>query len=431
MILVYDVTRWGRFQDPDEAAHYEFLCKSAGVRVHYSAEHFSNNGDIASTILKGLKRVMAGEYSRELSQNVFAGLSRLAKSGFRTGAIPGYGLRRMLVSADGTRKQQLNQGERKSISTDRVILVLGPPEEIFWVREIYRMFVRDGRSFTNIAAELEKRHAPIAQGRKWGYSVVRTILTHPKYMGTVCYNRTTEKLRSKTRRLPESAWIMVPNAVEPIVNASLFEAAQEALRQKSWNQSNEQILERLKGILKMYGHLSHVGLTMNGLSRPGIVSRFGSLFRAYELAGYQSPYKKTSEHRLQVRRIRAEIMGQLVEMFPGEVSMASPTRGTGNWLRLRNGLRVAVRVCRSIHLKRKGRTWTLQAARHERARVTLMAGMNPENTAVEALFIVGQLRNRNKLHIKDDHEWLQNGTRLSELRHFLQVVRSHRGTLEA
>jgi DNA invertase Pin-like site-specific DNA recombinase len=28
-ILVYDVSRWGRFQDPDEAAHYEFLCKAA------------------------------------------------------------------------------------------------------------------------------------------------------------------------------------------------------------------------------------------------------------------------------------------------------------------------------------------------------------------------------------------------------------------
>ena len=29
-ILVYDVSRWGRFQDCDEAAYYEFLCKSAG-----------------------------------------------------------------------------------------------------------------------------------------------------------------------------------------------------------------------------------------------------------------------------------------------------------------------------------------------------------------------------------------------------------------
>ena len=30
-ILVYDISRWGRFQDTDEAAHYEFLCKSSGV----------------------------------------------------------------------------------------------------------------------------------------------------------------------------------------------------------------------------------------------------------------------------------------------------------------------------------------------------------------------------------------------------------------
>jgi len=29
-ILVYDVSRWGRFQDSDEAAHYEFVCKVAG-----------------------------------------------------------------------------------------------------------------------------------------------------------------------------------------------------------------------------------------------------------------------------------------------------------------------------------------------------------------------------------------------------------------
>jgi DNA invertase Pin-like site-specific DNA recombinase len=33
IILVYDVSRWGRFQDVDEAAHYEYLCKSSGVPV--------------------------------------------------------------------------------------------------------------------------------------------------------------------------------------------------------------------------------------------------------------------------------------------------------------------------------------------------------------------------------------------------------------
>jgi len=50
-ILVYDVSRWGRFQDSDEAAHYEFLCKRAGIQVHYCAEPFANDGTVLSSIL--------------------------------------------------------------------------------------------------------------------------------------------------------------------------------------------------------------------------------------------------------------------------------------------------------------------------------------------------------------------------------------------
>jgi DNA invertase Pin-like site-specific DNA recombinase len=34
-ILVYDVSRWGRFPNTDEAAHYEFLCSSSGIPLHY------------------------------------------------------------------------------------------------------------------------------------------------------------------------------------------------------------------------------------------------------------------------------------------------------------------------------------------------------------------------------------------------------------
>src|SRR5262245_35898798 len=33
LILVYDVSRWGRFQDADESAHYEYTCKQAGIQV--------------------------------------------------------------------------------------------------------------------------------------------------------------------------------------------------------------------------------------------------------------------------------------------------------------------------------------------------------------------------------------------------------------
>jgi DNA invertase Pin-like site-specific DNA recombinase len=73
VILVYDISRWGRFQDADESAYYEFMCKQAGIRVLYCAEQFENDGSFASTMAKYLKRAMAGEYSRELSTKVFIG----------------------------------------------------------------------------------------------------------------------------------------------------------------------------------------------------------------------------------------------------------------------------------------------------------------------------------------------------------------------
>src|ERR1700704_1440918 len=115
-ILVYDVSRWGRFQDADESAHYEFLCKSAGIPVHYCAETFVNDGTLPNMLLKALKRSMAGEYSRELGVKVFAGQRTVYLRGFRgSGGRPGYGLRRMLVSPEGKAKQLLAMGERKAI----------------------------------------------------------------------------------------------------------------------------------------------------------------------------------------------------------------------------------------------------------------------------------------------------------------------------
>jgi DNA invertase Pin-like site-specific DNA recombinase len=72
-ILVYDVSRWGRFQDADESAYYEYICKRARISVQYCAEQFENDGSPVSSIVKGVNREMAGEYSRELSVKVFAG----------------------------------------------------------------------------------------------------------------------------------------------------------------------------------------------------------------------------------------------------------------------------------------------------------------------------------------------------------------------
>jgi DNA invertase Pin-like site-specific DNA recombinase len=111
VILVYDVSRWGRFQDADESAYYEYICRRAKVGVHYCAEQFENDGSPISTIVKGVKRAMAGEYSRELSTKVFAGQCRLVELGFHQGGMPGFGLRRMLRDQSGQTKGVLSHGE--------------------------------------------------------------------------------------------------------------------------------------------------------------------------------------------------------------------------------------------------------------------------------------------------------------------------------
>jgi DNA invertase Pin-like site-specific DNA recombinase len=203
-ILVYDVSRWGRFQDTDEAAHYEFLCKSAGVPIHYCAETFANDGSLPSSIMKALKRAMAGEYSRELGVKVIAGQKRLAALGFKQGGIPGYGFRRLLVSGEGIPKQLLADGELKSIATDRVILVPGPPFEIEEVQQMFRKYTVGRMSHKAIARDLNRRRVPSVKNRSWTHSVVATLLSHPKYVGCNVFNRTTMRLGTAPVAVPTS-----------------------------------------------------------------------------------------------------------------------------------------------------------------------------------------------------------------------------------
>jgi DNA invertase Pin-like site-specific DNA recombinase len=82
VILVYDVSRWGRFQDSDEAAHYEYLCKSAGVPVHYCAEMFANDNSLSALMMKALKRTRPFRKSQSWTRSI--GKARLQAGRERT-----------------------------------------------------------------------------------------------------------------------------------------------------------------------------------------------------------------------------------------------------------------------------------------------------------------------------------------------------------
>jgi DNA invertase Pin-like site-specific DNA recombinase len=323
-ILVYDISRWGRFQDTDEAAHYEFLCKSSGVPVHYCAEPFANDGTIPSSILKTLKRTMAAEYSRELGVKVYDGKKRLALLGFRMGGSPGYGLRRILVSADGKRKQQLAPGEYKYTSTDRVLLIPGPKKETEQIRQVFAMFLR-GQSLSSIARDLNVRGVPYVNGRTWSYEAILRMLTHPKYAGCNVWNQTSQKLHGPVVSVPREQWIRRPGSFRPIVSTRIFEKAEMRLRKGISRIPDEVLLKKVKRLLAAKGRLSQ-DIIQDARSVPSTSTyydHFGGLQRVYELIGYRPAPRifDRMEHRQRTMRLRRGLLKQLKAMFPQHVEV--------------------------------------------------------------------------------------------------------------
>jgi DNA invertase Pin-like site-specific DNA recombinase len=298
-ILVYDVSRWGRFQDPDEAAYYEFICKQAGVTVEYCAEPFENDGTPLSTMMKCMKRAMAGEFSRELSVKVFAGQSRLIQMGYRVSGAPGFGLRRMLVNQFGNPKFILKSGEQKSIATDRVILVPGPTQEVETVRWIYSTYVHERLGPGRIAKLLNGRGIANGTGNLWTGTQVRWLLRSEKYIGNNVWGRESTRLLQKRVQNSPDKWIRAEGAFEPIIERTLFDAAQAVdgsmsitYRGRPRHLSNDEMLEGLRRLRRKEGFLSVrlINATKTIPSDATYRARFGSLLTAYEAIGYQQTW---------------------------------------------------------------------------------------------------------------------------------------------
>jgi hypothetical protein len=256
----------------------------------YVAEQFENDGSPVSTIVKGVKRAMAGEYSRELSAKVFAGQCRLIEMGFRQGGPAGFGLRRMLIDQTGDTKGELKRGEHKSLQTDRVVLVPGPEREIKIVQQMYHWLINEDLPLSHIAQRLNSMKSKTDLERDWTHSSVRQVLTNEKYIGNNVYNRRSFKLKKKHVNNPPEMWIRKEGAYEGIVSLDTFMQVQEILAERSRRLSDEELLAHLKRLYEQCGYLS--GLIINQAEdmpkAATYAQRFGSLHRAYELVGFHN-----------------------------------------------------------------------------------------------------------------------------------------------
>lgn len=272
-VLVYDVSRWGRFQDQDQAAYYTHLCKKYGKQVIYVSRGFPDNDNLLiSSLETSLQRYMAAEYSRQLSEKVFYGCLKVSEQGYSAGGMAVYGMARQLLDVNRNPIRILNKGEHKQIANERVSFTPKDDETTEAVKEIYRLFVSERYIIPKIVELLNTKRVLPESCRLWDKSKVLKILTDETYIGTRVYNKTWGRLKQKSHKNPRSEWVIVPNAFTGAINASIFKQAQERLYwmfPSKWR----------KGIYA----LNYVKKTVNNDIINWLLDKGLSYFEAYEL----------------------------------------------------------------------------------------------------------------------------------------------------
>jgi DNA invertase Pin-like site-specific DNA recombinase len=391
-ILVYDVSRWGRFQDVDESAYYEFICKEAGIRVLYCAEQFENDGSLASAILKNMKRAMAGEFSRELSTKVFAGQCRGAGLGFWQGGPAGYGLRRQLVDEHGIPKAQMEAGQHKSFQTDRVILRPGPRSEVRTVRRIFNDFVVRRKSRTEIAAELNANNITTTRGNRWNVFSVHKLLTNEKYIGHNVFNRGSFKLSKQHVLNPPDTWIRRDNAFKGIVSAEVFAKAQTIIARQQRRLSDQQALDRLASLWRRKGHLTDkIIVAAKGVPHTSTyIKRFGSLLAAYRLIGFQpKPRYRHADTTAKINGIIRSVVDKVLISIESRGGSAAFSNETGLLAIDGEKTNVSFRVAWSVgDGAGRARRWRVRAARRARADLALLIRMTTSNARIMDYYLV-------------------------------------------
>jgi DNA invertase Pin-like site-specific DNA recombinase len=403
-ILVYDVSRWGRFQDVDESAHYEFICKQAGIKVAYCAEQFDNDGSMISSIVKNIKRVMAAEYSRELSAKVHAGACRFASLGFQLGGPVAYALQRVLVNEKLQPKGILEKGDRKYLQTDHVRLQPGAANEVAVVQWIFHRFL-EVRSEKAIARELNRQGIPTSNGGHWRGPFVTRILRNENYVGNLIYNRRSKKLRGDPVYNPPNLWVRSEGCIEPIVGLDVFLAAKKVIEERRVDLPEEEMLARLRRTLTKEGRLSPaiINKTIGLPCHHVYIAHFGSIRNAYRLIGYTS--QRNCDY-IDTRQVWADLLAELasqvtarIEKIGGRIVPSDSTEG----LHVNGMVNIFFRVARWIPGEKEHYSprWMIQRGRLPDGWIVALRLGDRNNSILDYLLVPTTGADRNTIRFSE------------------------------
>jgi DNA invertase Pin-like site-specific DNA recombinase len=314
-VLVYDVSRWGRFQDTDASAYWEYHCQMHGVEVIYVAEAFESHTGPIGALIKNLKRAMAAEYSRELAVKVRAGQERVIAMGYSAGGQPAIGLARLAVSRDGQPRTVLRPGERKAVQSDRIKLVPGPAEEVALVRYIFELYANTPITVAALQRRLLAEGHRTNRGKTLTIDTLHALLRYEPFVGNYVWAKRIDTPKGPMRR-PVAQQVRVEGAIAPLIDRDLWDRVQQKLNQRSrTKRTQEQLLKELEAALHKKPDLSGSDLGSLGCAIADTYTKaFGSMEGAYALAGRETTHateawgrQRTEASKVRAREVQLEV----------------------------------------------------------------------------------------------------------------------------
>ncbi|HAI6529518.1 TPA: recombinase family protein [Escherichia coli] len=425
-VLFYDVSRFGRFQNSDEAAYYSFLFERNGVDLIYCSEPIpTKDFPLESSVILNIKRSSAAYHSRNLSEKVFIGQVNLIKLGYHQGGMAGYGLRRLLVDENGIAKEILGFRKRKSIQTDRVILIPGPKNEIKIVNSIYDLFIDDNMPEFIIAERLNEQNIPAENGTLWTRAKIHQILTNEKYIGNNIYNKTSSKLKSRLVKNPKNEWVRCDKAYKPIISKKKYNKAQEIIQLRSVHLTNDELLEKLKQKLESNGKLSGFIIDEDdtGPSSSVYRTRFGGLLRAYTLIGYKPEHDYSY---IQINEALRSFYSGIIEDFKGEILKSNCYIDEYKYapmLYINDELLISVLITKCTPMKSGKLRWKVRFDNSQKADITIVIRMDSQNISPLDFYIIPKIENEySKMCMTETNNIRLDLYRFDNLDKLLQII---------
>jgi len=365
-VLVYDIKRFGRV-DNDEAGYYRFQLRSNGIEIIYVSEGF--NGDDTDDLLRPVKQWQARQELKDLSKVTIRGLLSRAEGGWWNGGLPPYGYdlayyaasgeylcsvrfmedgSKQVLDGDGNVTRVVPRGERPQFTKrDRSRLVLGHPDRVALIRQIFDWYVMEGIGYKGIAERLNRSNLPTPTGgtrktsksSRWCATTIMSILQNRLYIGDMVWNRLSfakfHKISAKrpaaTRNFPghgpnrngQEDWIVHNNNHPAIITRTKFDQAQKRRAATAkFGYANTHNVGRgarspylLSGLIKCSrcGH-KWIGYTVNTGRRRKNGSNIKTLY--YACSGYVNKGKAVCERRVIGKDVlEGAVVGRIEEML--------------------------------------------------------------------------------------------------------------------